>query len=259
MKFKKSFLFFSLFFSSTFIYSQDLAPGFKIWNSAGIDCELNNKLSFKYGHLLGMNANPFGIQFTQLDAEFLYKKGEHFTIGMGYKASYLKTSSSYTKYNRLYNELIFRHKLFKLPIKHSITSEFYFPRLPKYRYRFIYSFNYYFKNDFLPLKITPYIKGELQYYLGGAPISYYNADSLLIVKQSPNDFHRFRLSVGVTSKPFPNMRATFYYMYQQEFNTNLTQNRGINVLSKDKTYFKQPFNNYHVIGLELEFDIKRRN
>lgn len=240
------------------VQAQDLAPGFKLWGSVGFDWEINNKVSLKYTQLVGFNAQPAKLQILQPDLEFLYKTGKLLTIGLGYKAAFLKNSGQFQLNNRIYNELVFRHKFLKLPMKHTITSEFYFPRYPKYKYRFFYSLNYYFKNKFLPFKMTPYVKGEIYYYLGGANISYYDNNSDLIVKQAPNDFHRYRVGGGITSKPFPFIRATIYYLWQQEFNTNLTQNRDINVLSKNKTFYKQPFNNYSVIGLELEFEIKSK-
>lgn len=238
--------------------AQDLAPGFKLWGSVGLDWEITNKVSLKYAQIQGFNANPAKIQFVQPELEVIFKKSKLLTIGLGYKATFLKNSVAFNLNSRVYNELVFRHNLFKMPLKHTVTSEFFFPSLPKHRFRFIYSLNYYFKNNFLPLKITPYLKGEIYYYLGGSAISYYDQNSNLIVKQAPNDFHRFRFGGGITSKPLPFMRATLYYLYQQEFNTTLTKNRGLNVLSKDQTYYKQPFNNYHVIGLELEFDIKTK-
>lgn len=240
------------------VKSQDLAHGFKLWGSAGLDWQINDKFSLKYAHLRGYNAQPTKLQFTQQDLEVLFKTGKLLTIGLGFKATFLKNSGLFQLNNRIYNELVFRHKFIKLPMKHTVTSEFYFPRYPKYKYRFFYSLNYYFKNNFLPYKMTPYLKGEIYYYMGGAKISYYDNNSAFIIRQAPNDFHRYRFGGGITSKPFPFMRATLYYLWQQEFNTNLTQNRGLNVLSKDKTYYKQPFNNYSVIGLELEFDIETK-
>jgi hypothetical protein len=253
---KSTFLLFIICIGFSFSnQAQDLAPGFKLWGSVGLDWEITNKFSLKYAQLLGYNANPAKLQFVQPELEVFYKTGKLLTIGLGYKANFLKNGGTFNLNSRVYNELVFRHKFLKLPIKHTITSEFFFPRLPKHRYRFIYSLNYYFKNNFLPFKMTPYLKGEIYYYLGGKNISYYDQNSNLIVRQAPNDFHRYRLGGGITSKPLPFMRATLYYLYQQEFNTTLTENRGLNVLSKDQTYHKQPFNNYHVIGLELEFDI----
>lgn len=235
--------------------SQDLAAGFKLWQSTGLDWTITKKVSIKYAQLFAFNANPANFQFTQGDIELLYKTGKHLTIGAGYKPSLYKTTNSYKFYNRLYSEFIFRHKMLSLPLKHTLTVDYNFPKLPKYRYRFIYSMNYYFKNEVLPFGMTPYLKGEIYYYLGGYNISYYDDLSALIIKQRPNDFHRFRIGGGITSKPFPNLRATIYYLWQLEFNTPFTTNRNINVPSLDKLSIKAPFNNYSVVGLELEFDI----
>jgi len=44
---------------------------------------------------------------------------------------------------------------------------------------------------------------------------------------------------------------TFYYFYQQEFNTNLASHRNINIPSKNGSKIKDPFNNYHAVGVSF--------
>jgi hypothetical protein len=143
-----------------------------------------------------------------------------------------------------------------LPLKHTITAEMFLPAMPKFQYRFVYSFSYFFKNNKLPFGITPFIKGDLYYYLSGSNNSYYDDLNNLAVKQAPNDFHRFRIGAGITAKPFPMVRATAYYMYQKEFNTNLTTYRELNMLNHSQTKINDPFNNFGVIGFELDFILR---
>lgn len=257
---KKNLLAFVCAMSVTCAFSQDLSPGFKFWESVGLEWEINKKLSLKFNEMLAFNTRKGNIlQFGQADFGVNYRPSKLVELAVGYKPSVFSLSGGTTLYSRVYNDVMLRHKLFTLPVKHTITSEFFFPSLPKYQYRFSYSMNYYFKNKFLPFKMTPYIKGEMYYYLGGSKNTYYDGLGNKIVKQRPNDFHRYRIGGGITSKPLPYLRATIYYLHQQEFNTNLTKNRGINVPNKDGTIIRDPFNNYNVIGLELEFTIKSKD
>ena len=236
--------------------SQDLAPGFKTWGSYALNWRVTKKASINFSQLVGINMNPFGFQFTQSDLNFEYRFDKQHSLAAGYKPNVFFSGGNINLYNRVYAEYEFRHTLFKLPIKHIVTPEFHFPTLRKYQWRFIYGFKYYFKNDFLPIKMTPYIKGQIFYYLNGRPLTYYDSNGEAIVKQSPNDFHRYRIGGGITMKPTSNFRLTFYYFYQQEFNTSLTENRDLNIPSKNGSKIKYPFNNYHVVGFSMTQSIK---
>ena len=253
---KKYFLIFCVLGISTISFCQDLAPGFKTWGGIGINWRITKKSSINFSQLLGANLNPSTIQYTQSNINYDYRFNKRHSLKLGYKPSVYFSGGNVKLYNRGYTEYAFRHKLFTLPIKHIVTSEFHFPTLKKYQFRFIYGVKYYFKNNFLPIKMTPYLKAQLFYYLRGKPLSYYDSNSDLIVKQSPSDFHRFRLGGGITMKPTRSLRLSVYYFYQQEFNTNLTSNRDLNIPSKNGSKIKYPFNNYHVVGISITQPIK---
>lgn len=50
---------------------QDLAPGFKLWGSVGLDWEITYKVSLKYAQIQGSNADPAKLQFVQPALEVL--------------------------------------------------------------------------------------------------------------------------------------------------------------------------------------------
>lgn len=249
------------------IQAQDQPPGFKNWATIGVKVKTSDKLTISYSHLtgtstnVGVNNQSYGLYFMQGNLGFNVRTGKKTDIQLGYKANVLGLSagSSTNLYNRFYVQGSGRADIFKMLSKHTLTLEWHFPQLRKYRYRAIYTFRYFIDNDFLPWKMKPYIKAQLYYYLDGRSISYYDETGKRIAKKSPNDFHRYRLGAGLYMKPSKQLRLSLYYLWQQEFNTFLTRNRDLNVPSKSGRSIKAPFNNYSVLGISLTWKIKVYN
>jgi hypothetical protein len=253
--------------SSTVSFSQnlptdDLALGRKLWGNTSLEWKFAEKFSVFLEPMFGYNVTDRRMQFAQGDLKFYYRPNKVVTLGLSYKPMFIFGSNNITRYDRAYAEVVLRHYIWKIRVKQTIFGEGFFPNLPKYRYRFCYGLNVYSPKQFTQIKLTPFIKGEVYYYLGGDPVSYYgydeNQDAYLLAKNSPNDFHRFRFVAGVTSKPLSFMRVTFYYLYQREFNTPFTENRGLNIQSKNQNFYKIPFNNFHTLGFEIEFVVKNK-
>lgn len=250
--------------------TDDIALGSKLWGNTSLRWQFNEKFSVFVEPMFGYNFSKKRLEFIQsdlkLDYKPLYDRQIDLTIGLSYKPIFIIGSTTTKRYDRPCVEVVYRHKILnqQLKLKHTLFVDAFFPNLPKYRYRFCYGLNVYspidLKIDKLALK--PFIKGEIYYYLGGDPVSYYSYDAnnnpLLLAKNSPNDFHRFRFLAGFTTKPCSFMRINMYYLYQREFNTPFTTNRGLNVLSKGQGFYKIPFNNFHTIGFEIEFVVKKK-
>ena len=258
---------FALFLSCQVSFSQnlpsdDLTVGSKLWGNTSFEWKFAEKFSVFFEPMFGYNLTERRMQFGQTDLKFYYRPNKITTLGLSYKPMFIFGNSGITRYDRAYAEIVLRHYIWKIRVKQTIFGEGFFPNLPKYRYRFCYGLNIYSPKQFTKIKLTPFIKGEVYYYLGGDPVSYYGYDSdndaYLLAKNAPNDFHRFRFVAGITSKPTSFMRVTFYYLYQREFNTPFTTNRGLNVLSKGQNYYKIPFNNFHTLGFEIEFAVKNK-
>ncbi len=246
--------------------SDDLALGTKLWGNSSVRWDLNSKFSVFAEPIFGYNFSKRRFEFFQTDLKLYYRPTTDISFGLSYKPIFIIGSTTTKRYDRPYAEVVYRHRILKqkLKLKHTLFAEAFFPNLPKYRYRFCYGLNIYSpKNISLgDLALTPFIKGEIYYYLGGDPVSYYSYDAdnnpNLLARNAPNDFHRFRFLAGFTSKPFKFMRFTMYYLYQREFNTPFTTNRELNVLSKGQSFYKIPFNNFHTIGFEIEFVVKKK-
>ena len=242
------------------IQAQDAEADFNSYFSYNVDYRLNKKTKLKFGQLIAFKYQPFDFQYSQMKFGIAHRVTKKTTVDFYYKPMYFKGNTLSRWYHRLSTSISKSSKLFSLPLKNTITAEWHFPKLQKYQYRFIYTLKYSFKNKILPLRATPYIKYQLYYYLGGKPLDYFDeTGEVLVARQSPDDFHRYRIGGGIRFRPAKYFYVTLYYIWQEEFNTKLTTNRSINILNNSQTAIKYPFNDYQVVGLSLSYSITRKN
>ncbi len=248
-----------LFASIYPIEAQDLESDFFHFYSYNFDYKLNQKVHLKAGELFSFKSDSYELQFTLFKLGGTYRFSKRISTEFYYKPMLFKGSTGDIWYHRLSALLNYRSTLFSLPLKNTLTAESYSPRFKKYGYRFIYSIKLYFKNNFLPLRATPYIKYQLYYYLGGKPLNYWDENGeTLLARNAPNDFHRYRLGTGVRFRPASHFYITLYYIWQEEFNTTFTKNRQLNILNKSQTAIKYAFNDYQVLGLGLSYYITNK-
>ena len=126
--------------------------------------------------------------------------------------------------DRIYGNFSLKHNLVKrLSLKHKIEYQYFFPDIDKYKTRTIYSarIGYNVKRS----SLTPYIENQLFYYNGG------------IIS---NGVKRYRFKTGLRFRPVKDssMGLSFYYLFQNEFNTDELSD-----------------NDYTVLGFSLSFKI----
>ncbi len=256
----KSFLAFIIFlftFPKT-INSQDINTTLANYYSYNINFRLNNNTKIYIGQILAFKNIPNRLKFNQFKIGINKRVQKNITISFFYKPMIFHGKSKNFLYHQLSPSVTYRSKLFTLPLRNSFTVDLFLPKLKKYKFRFIYTLKYFFRNKYLPFRATPYIKFQLYYYLNGKPIKYYNVNSSeLLIKNSPNDFHRFRLGMGIRFRPIKHFYITLYYTLQKEFNTSLTKNRGLNIWNKKHTKIQSPFNNYQILGLNFSYSIRK--
>jgi hypothetical protein len=239
--------------------AQDLESEFLHFYSYNFDYKLNTKVHFKAGELFTFKRDSYELQYTLFKLGATYRFSKRITTEFLYKPMLFKGSTGDIWYQRLSTSLIYRSTLFSLPLKNTITAEWYSPLFKKYRYRFIYTIKLSFKNNFLPLRATPYIKYQLYYYLGGKPLNYWDENGeILLARNAPNDFHRYRVGAGVRFRPAKHFYITIYYIWQEEFNTTFTNYRQLNILNKSQTAIKYAFNDYQVLGLSLTYYLTKK-
>jgi len=254
---KKLFLVLFVLVSTYTSTAQDLDSNFNHFYSYNFDYKLNKKIKFYAGELFSFNSDTYTLRYTQLKIGARYRfSNRAFSTELYYKPLLFKGNTKDIWYHKLAGSVTHRSKVFSLPLKNSLTAEWFFPQLKKYQYRFIYAIKLSFKNDFLPLRATPYLKYQLYYYLSGEPLNYFDESGKIVATNAPNDFHRYRIGAGIRFRPVKNFHVTIYYIWQEEFNTTFTNNRQLNILNENQTAIKDPFNDYQVLGLSLTYSLK---
>lgn len=235
--------------------AQDLPAGFKNWLSLGTEIEVSKKLTLELSHMSCFNTGPYELQFSQLTVGAEYKLRKNTYLLGGVEQYHFRSGSDFNLFHKLYTGFMLR-KAFGLPLKNMLELEWFLPQQKKHGLRAVYTLSYSLKNDVLPWKGRPFVKGQLYYYYGGAPLTYYGENEVVLAQQSPNDLHRYRLTGGIVFKPIKRWQMTLYYLWNKEFNTGLFENRDLNIPSKNGTKIKYPFNDYSVLGLSFTYQIK---
>lgn len=106
------------------------------------------------------------------------------------------------------------------------------------------------------LRLMPSISYAMFYNIGGNPIRYYDQEANLLARQTPDGFHRGRLTLSVNSKINNYLRVTVYYMRQQEFNLLSSPTRKMNVYDPVRNRTLRPFNNFNALGLSLNVSLE---
>lgn len=236
--------------------AQDLPPGFKNWLTLGTDLRASKKFTINLSEMTSFDTKPnYNLQFFQFTVGGEYELAKHTDLELGWEPFLYRNDAGFTLVQKLYGGVTFR-RILGLPLKHNIEAEYFIPQQKKHRIRLNYALSYSLKNKFMPWRGRPFVKGQVMYYLGGKPLTYYDSEKEVAAYHAPNDFHRFRFTGGVAMHPTKKLDFTLYYLWNKEFNTPFTNNRDLNVPSKNGSKIKYPFNNYSVVGASLRYDIK---
>ncbi len=240
--------------------AQDLPLGFKNYYNIGLDMRLSKRWTARVKQLYGFDVRPdYQLRLLLNTVSLEYRTSRATRLEVAYRPMYFRGNTRYLWYHRISARASHSWRFDnRMRWKNSLTAEWFFPQQPKYKYRFIWTSRIYLPSV-LPWRGRPYLQGQLYYYLDGKPLKYYDENGEWLVTQSPNDFHRYRLSIGARFRPNRVLRLSVYYTLQQEFNTNLTQNRDINVPNRTGTDIRYDFNNYTILGasLTIRMDLRK--
>ncbi|GEM_PF-1781050 len=263
MKFRVSLFFATIALSwSTYLTGQELGTGLKSFQSINVNVRITDKTTLSYGQwyittLSGLN----GLWFTMLQQKFEvdYRLSKKFRLEFTWKPSYFHyTNGTWRWIHILALNAKYTKKVNRKNLTTTLRSELFTPQQSKYRYRFILISRYYLTRYRLPGKSALYAEGRLYYYLDGRPINYYE-NGELVITQAPNDFHRFRTTLGWRFKTSKHTRFVLYGTWNKEFNNPFTQYREINVPSRTGNTILRDFNNYFIIGTGLSIRIDARD
>lgn len=244
-------LFFLLFFLSGFnMYAQN---NLKSWNSAQLELSLTKKLDMRFSHLRAYDINNgFSSDFSQSSAHLDYDFTKRFSMSAG---AVLGSLSAADDANRATLRATFKTPVADvLTWSNSIQGEIHSANQNRYRERIVLIARLGAKNRLDFLRLSPSVSYSLYYNIGGSPIQYYDKNEQPVIQQTPDGFHRGRLSFNMNSRIAKHFSFTVYYMMQREFNLLTDDYHKINVADANTGKIIRPFNDYNVIGTTMSFN-----
>lgn len=246
-----------LFFAGLFLVTAAVAYGqtdLKNWNALQLDLAFSKKLNLRLGHLRGYDiSNNYSSDFNQTSARIEYDFTKRFSLSGGIVASgAFSAAEGATRF------LI--RSTYKIPVgdvlnwSNSLQAETHSTRETRYRQRIIYITRLVTKNRLNFLRLSPSVSYSLFYNIGGNKIQYYDKNDDPAVQQSPDGFHRGRLSANLNFKFSNHVSASLYYMMQREFNIFSSEYHKMNIVSPVDGSIIRPFHDYNVVGTTLNLD-----
>lgn len=235
------------------IFSVHAQNDLKSWNSAQLKLSVTRKLDLRFSHLRGYNiSNGFSSDFNQTSIRADYDFNKRFSMSTGVILGSLSAADGA-------NRFVLRGT-YKIPLadvlnwSNSIQGEIHSSNETRYKYRLIYITRFSTKRRLDFLRLSPSVSYSLFYNIGGDPIQYYDKNEVIAVKQTPDGFHRGRLSFNLNSRITKNLSLSVYYMMQREFNLFTNEYHKINIVNPVTGGIIRRFQDYNVIGTTLSLD-----
>jgi hypothetical protein len=243
---------------SHLIIGQDLTNQHKYFNTYGLQYNLNKRSSISSSYTGIGELNNLKFTYHDIGVNFTRSISQKSDISFGVDLIKIlqRNTSGFEQYFRTNIEYSHNTRIKKIAISNEFNAEAYFPKFNKYQYRFIYSLDATYRWNITKWKIRPYSKFKLYYYSGGKYLDYYDNESNLIAKKSPNDIHRWRWYWGLKMKPHKQLSLVVSYFWNEEFNAGLFENSNINIYNKNKNGIKYAYNSYGAINLSLTYTLK---
>lgn len=251
---KKVFIALLLFFIPAFLMAQEDT---KLWTGYDARAKLSKKWRLTAGQLYMFDQDPMQLSSVQNKLRVTYRKNSRVNYGLGFIRSSDPSDPDQEARNRLTGRFRLNARLGKFRLANNLRAEWHFPERSKFEYRLRYGFRIHRGDWGLPLKTTPYITNEFQYYLSGRPLQYRNELGDKVVEQSPNGLHAHRITLGVRCRPFKRANAGLSYMRQREFNIG-SKYREINVTDPRNGRVRRRFNDFSVLMLRFSYQLDLR-
>lgn len=234
-------------------------PEWKNWNSLQLNLSITKKLDLRFSHLRSFDiGNNYSRDFNQSSVHLDYDLTKRFSLSAG---AILGSLSDADGAHRLVLRSTYKINLANaLTWSNSMQGEVHSSNETRYRYRAVYITRLGTKKRLDFLRLSPSVSYSLYYNIGGNPIQYYDKSENPAVLQSPDGFHRGRLSVNLNSKITNHLSFSLYYMMQREFNIFSSDYHKMNIVNPATGKTVRPFQDYNVLGatISLNFDLYKR-
>lgn len=257
MKSKSIFL---LFFAFAFLGAKHDSFGqyqTRLWNSYSIAAPLIENLSIRGSYLKSLDLSNPEIQtsFNWYALKLGYRVNKDWSVDIG--TAWMNLPNSGRTTNRIFAEGTHRIKLDKkFSLRNSLQFERHNDQEKRFDYRFILSSRIGLRKRLDFLKVAPSLTYNLFYNIGGSPVRYFNERGEEIDRDAANGFHRGRILANFNFKLSTPLRLSVFYMNQHEFNLVLSETNKINVPNPNNGRIQRPFNNQHIIGIALSYQLK---
>lgn len=242
------------------------------WYSSYLHKKINHRWSVDNFNLLATRSTNHEFWLAQFNVGVNYRLDRFYTLSFGYGQSLYKWSPWWRRhYDReagAFGSINFHtislgikrtDRLSKsLMLTNRLIMQQYFPRFEKYQTRFQYNVKLSYRRRNLPGHLRPFVQGAIYYYLNGVPLEYYESGINSAVRESPNGFHRLRFRIGANIRPIASnkrLSLVIYYGINKEFNLN-GWGRPINYAREDGDRPKYPFNNFEILGVQINYFFK---
>lgn len=242
-------LFCSLFFLSaaTVTHAQ-----IQNWSAIEVQGEPTSKLTFKAGYLKAFDlSNKFSSVFQQVSFQGNYEINKKWDVQSG--VQFITPASSSKTRTRVFVRTAYTTRIAKkINWTNSLRIETNSKAENRFRQRIILTTRLGLRKRLKFLNLAPSVSYSLFYNIGGDSLNYYDANEVLIARQTPDGLHRSRLTIAFNSKVNKYLRVNMYYMLQQEFNLLVPDIRKMNIYDPVRKKTVRSFNNYNTIGVTAQ-------
>lgn len=228
------------------------------WTTLGVNKKLNDKFRISYYQLHSLSLAEPRFNFIQPDLELNYEINKKWDIAVSYTPTFSldDVQGNQLIYHRVSADLKLSSKLGKrLRIRNSITAEQHFTQRSKFKQRYYYRFDIYYRNTKWPWRLRPFATQKLYWYANGRDLQYYDESGNKTDLISPDGLHAYRLKAGLKFYPSKDFNFSIYYQKQKEFNSGILGSRDINSLNPNSNNIRRPFYDFSVIGISCNYKL----
>lgn len=260
---KTNFLSFKLVLLFFLIGSPQLVQGqykTRLWSSFNVRAPLTDKLDVRASYIKSLKIDEPGLEtsFNWFAAALTYQLTKDWRMQIG--SAWMELPSSGRTTHRWTMEGSHRIRLDRrFTLRNSLQLEAHNDQEPRFDYRVIMGSRIGLRKRLDFLGVAPSLNYALFFNIGGDPIRYFSESGEEIIRKPSNGLHRGRLMANFNFKISKPIRLSVYYINQHEFNLVFSETNKINVPNPNTGRIQRPFNNQHIIGFALSYQIKPLN
>ncbi len=229
----------------------------KNWDGVQWELGLSRKIELRLSHLRAFDlSGSMQPDFNQTSIQLSYELLKRLELSGGY--TFAGNNSLTDGASRVFAKVSLKKRLLQqFNWTNALQGEVHSIQESRYKNRLIFTSRLATRKRISLLKLLPSVGYSLFYNIGGKPIQYYDKVSgMPTIINSPDGFHRGRLTISVNTKLSNTLSVSVFYMAQREFNLLSPVNREINVTNPLTGKIVRPFDDFNVIGMTISIDTK---